>query len=304
MTSPQSPLPSYRSGYIAIAGRPNTGKSTLLNTLMGMHLSIIAPRPQTTRRNVLGILTTAAWQAVLVDTPGLLDPSYRLHAAMQAHARAAIAGADVLLVLLDAIAAVERDPEPLLQPALAAAGPQTPVVVGINKIDRVLKEKLLPLMAAIEERWHPEVLVPVSALKGDGVAALLDEVVERLPVGPALYPEDMITDQPERFFVAEFVREAAFRHLRQEVPYATVAQTEEFRRGGSKTYINVVIYVERENQRAILIGKGGRTIRRIGQEARETIEEFLGEPTYLDLHVKVRPDWRHRDASLRDLGLL
>lgn len=294
----------HRCGYVAIAGAPNVGKSTLLNTLMGMKLSIITPKPQTTRRNVLGILTAEGYQAILTDTPGLMDPSYRLQSAMRSHAIRAIRGADVLLLMEDAIRAVERGPGPQTRKAIDAAGEETPVVLALNKVDKVVKERLLPLVEQCHRGWKLAAVVPISALKNDGVEALLVETVACMPEGPALYPEEMVTEQPERFFVSELVREAVFNRFSQEIPYATATVVEEFRRGEGKTYICVNIYVERESQRPILLGKGGGAIKEVGRLAREAIEEFLGEPVYLDLWVKVREDWRNRDAQLRDLDLI
>jgi GTP-binding protein Era len=301
---PDPPIPSHRCGYAAIAGIPNAGKSTLLNALTGLRLAIIAPKPQTTRRNVIGILTADRFQAILVDTPGLLDPAYRLHKAMQSHARSAIHGADVLLLLLDAPRALKTGASEQMVLARDAAGSHTPMVVAINKVDRVEKDLLLPLIEELDQEWSATALVPISALNHDGLDRLLDETVALLPEGPPLYPADAITEQPERFFVAEFVREVVFNHFREEVPYGTVTQVEEFRRGPGKTYIRVMIYVDRESHRPIVLGKGGRTIKALGREARKVIEEFLSEEVYLELRVKVRKDWREHDAELRDLELL
>jgi GTP-binding protein Era len=271
---------------------------------MGMKLSIITRKPQTTRRNVIAILTDRSFQAILVDTPGLLDPSYRLHRAMQAHARSAIQGTDVLLLLVDAVRAVEGSVTEQISDALAVAGDRTPVVLALNKVDRVDKPQLLPVLQQLNEAGSFSALVPISALHGSGLPELLGEVVARLPEGPALYPPDVITEHPERFFVAELVREAVFERFSQEIPYATMTQVEEFRRKNRKTFIRVVIYVERESQRPIVLGKGGSAIKAIGKQARGEIEDFLGEPVYLELWVKVREGWRERDAHLRELDLI
>lgn len=295
---------SFRCGYIAIAGAPNVGKSTLLNSLMGMKLSIITSKPQTTRRNILGILTSDDYQAILVDTPGLIDPAYRLQSSMRAQAVSAIRGADVLLLMEDAVSAVERGPGRQTVKAIETVGRATPVVLVLNKIDRVHKDDLLPVMDQFNSRWQPAAIVPISALNGDGVDVLLNETIRILPEGPPLYPEDMITEHPERFFVSEFVREAVFNRFGKEIPYATATAVEEFRRGNGKTYISVNIYVERESQRPILLGKGGKAIKEVGRMARKSIEEFLGEPVYLDLWVKVKENWRSRDAQLKDLDLI
>jgi len=294
----------HRCGYVAIAGAPNVGKSTLLNALMGMKLSIITSKPQTTRRNVLGILTTDDYQAILIDTPGLLNPAYLLQSAMRRQAISAIRGADVLLLMEDAGRAVEQGSGAQMQKAVASAGEDTPIVLALNKVDRVAKEHLLPLIEKCHQTWNLAAIVPISALHDDGLEPLFDEVTRCLPEGPALYPREMVTEQPERFFVAELVREVVFNRFSQEIPYATATRVEEFRRGGEKTYILVNIYVERVSQRPILLGKGGRAIKEVGRQAREAIEEFLDEPVYLDLWVKVHEDWRNRDIQLRDLDLM
>ncbi|MFC1595405.1 GTPase Era [Gemmatimonadota bacterium] len=294
----------HHCGYVAIAGVPNAGKSTLLNALMGMKLSIITSRPQSTRRNVLGILTEESYQAILMDTPGLLDPAYRLQSVMRAQALNAIRGCDVLLLMLDATKGDERELDDQLDTALEAVSSERPIVLAINKVDRVAKEEILPIMEYCADKRNFNAIVPISALKKDGLEPLLSEVVALLPVGPPHYPPDVITEHPERFFAAELVREVVFHRFSKEIPYATATQVEEFRRGGKKTYIRVNIYVERQSQKPILLGKGGKSLRQVGQAARKSIEEFLGEEVYLDLQVKVREDWRHRDAQLRDLDLL
>ncbi|MFO7768695.1 MAG: GTPase Era [bacterium] len=293
-------------GYAAIAGVPNVGKSTLLNALVGMKLSIISPKPQTTRRNVIGVLSTDDYQAVLVDTPGLLDPAYRLHEVMQQHARNAIQGSDVLLLMIDASGLVDRDPEPDMKAALEAAGERTPVVLALNKVDRTPKPKLLPLMDRCRDFHDFRAMVPISALKSEGIDDLLQEVVRCLPEGPRLYPDEMITDQPERFFISELVREVVFHRFGQEVPYATMTRVDEMEERGreEKDYIRVNIFVERPSQKGILLGKGGRAIREVGTRARKEIEEFLGRPVYLELWVKVKEDWRREEARLKELDLL
>ncbi len=305
MTLVDNNLPDHhRCGYVAIAGVPNVGKSTLLNALMGMKLSIITPRPQSTRRNVLGILTEDSYQAILMDTPGLLDPAYRLQSAMRAQAVNAIRGCDVLLLMLDATRRKERDLDLQIDPAIEAADEAVPVVLAINKVDRVPKEELLPVLEQCGGRGRFSAIVPISALRHDGLEALLGEVADLLPEGPPHYPPDVITEHPERFFVAELVREVVFHRFRKEIPYATATRVEEFRRGGKKTFINVTIFVERQSQKPILLGKGGRSLRQVGEIARASIEEFLGEEVYLELWVKVREHWRHREGHLRDLDLL
>ena len=298
------PPENHRCGYVAIGGIPNAGKSTLLNALVGMKLSIITPRPQSTRRNVLGILTEDSYQAILVHTPGLLDPAYRLQKAMRMQALSAIRGCDVLLLMLDARKHDEPALDDQLDTALDAIDVERPVVLAINKVDLVPKEDLLPIIEYCAGKWDFNAIVPISALTQDGLESLLQEVRRLLPSGPPQYPDDVITEHPERFFVAELVREVVFHRFSKEIPYSTATQVEEFRRGGKKTYIRVIIYIERQSQKPILLGKGGKSIRQVGQAARASIEDFLGEEVYLDLQVKVREEWRHRDAHLRDLDLL
>jgi len=297
--------PEHRSGHVAIAGAPNVGKSTLLNALVGAHLSIITARPQTTRRNLIGVLTGSGFQAVLVDTPGLLDPAYRLQSLMRRHAVQAIESADVLLLLVDAQRATASgfDPDRLTADALGIAGGRVPVILALNKVDLVHKPSLLPLLAHYHGSGDFQAVVPISALAADGLEGLMDEVRRFLPPGPALYPEDTLTDQPERFFAAEYVREAVFERYYQEIPYTVATQVEEFRRGRGKTYIRVVVWVEEERHRPILLGKGGRGVKAVGRAARERIEALLEEPVYLEIFVKVVPGWREQDGRLRELDL-
>ena len=299
------PSPGHRYGRIALAGVPNVGKSTLLNSLLGVHLSIIAVRPQTTRQAVAGILNGPDFQAVLVDTPGLLEPAYRLQRAMLRQAVQAIENSDVLLLLVDAAALGEgADREAPTADALRFAAGRRPVVLALNKVDRVRKPSLLPLIAHYHGTGAFRAVVPISARTGEGLEGLMREASALLPAGEPGYPPDVLTLHPERFFAAEFVREAVFQRYRQEIPYGVATQVEEFRRGEGKTYLRVVIWVERENHRPILLGRGGRGIRAVGTAARQSLEELLGEPIYLELQVQVRPGWREREDRLGELGLL
>jgi GTP-binding protein Era len=301
-----TPSAGHRSGRVALAGAPNVGKSTLLNTLVWIHLSIITARPQTTRHNIVGILNGPDFQAVLVDTPGLLDPAYRLQDVMRRQAIQAIEGADVLVLLVDAITVTGAgaDPDEATTDALRIGAGRRPVVLALNKVDRVRKPLLLPLIARYHGTGAFRAVVPISARRGEGLDGLIRETCALLPPGPALYPPDTLTEHPEHFFVAEFVREAIFTRYRQEIPYGVATQVEEFRRGRGKTFLRVLIWVEQERHRPILLGRQGRGIRAVGTAARRTIEELLGEPVYLELQVKVRPGWRERDDYLREFGLL
>lgn len=282
-----------RCGVVALAGRPNVGKSTLLNSLVGEHLGIVSPRPQTTRLPVVGLLTAGDAQLVFTDCPGLLEPAYRLQEVLRAAALAALADADVIAYLhpLD-----ERPAPPLAEVAGLAAPPRAPIVTVYTKADRV--------PAAARGTLDPPDAAVVSAQAGEGVEALRDRLATAVPEGPWLYDADQLATQPLRFFAAEYVREAAFAHLAEELPYSVTCQIEEFRESAEPVYIRAVVYVERDSQKGIVVGRGGRTIRAIGTAARTRVEALLGRSVYLDLHVKVLPKWRRREPALRRLGYL
>ena len=290
---PQPPAPVSRSGYVALVGLPNVGKSTLLNRLVGRPLSIVAPRPQTTRHRVVGILNGEGWQAVFVDTPGMLKPAYKLQEMMVREVEGALGDADVLLMLIDA----ERPGayEPFLQRL-----PPAKTLVVLNKVDRLAKEALLPLAARVSALGYRRVFM-TSALRGSGVDDLKAAVAAALPPGEPYFPTDAVSERSERFFAAEIVREAVFNRYGEEIPYSTTVTIEEFReREGRKDYIRAVIYVERESQKAILVGKGGQALKRVGEGARRRIEQFLGRPVYLELWVKVAENWRRDARFLQD----
>ena len=294
-----NPVTLFRSGHIVVLGVPNTGKSTLFNALVGERLSITTPKPQTTRRTILGILTNERAQMMFVDTPGLLDPAYRLHEFMRSQIENALEGADIVLALLDAsdLAGTFTDE---IRSALSRL--QLPLVVAINKIDLVTERDLEQSLQQVKAALSTEHVVPVSAQTGKHVLDLRERLEGLLPVGPKFYPDDTLTEEPERFFVEEQIREETFLRLRQEVPYAIAVQIEHFREEGRKIYIQANIIVERESQKGIVIGKKGATLKTIGKNARERIERFLQHPVYLDLHVKVIANWRKSDTALRRLG--
>lgn len=288
--------PGFRCGYVALVGRPNAGKSTLLNALIGQKISIVTRKPQTTRGRVLGILTGDDFQAVLLDTPGILKPRYGLQEAMMADVTASVRDADLVVFMVDA---TDKMPD---EAALSVIGGRRAVLV-INKMDLVRNEDVLPLVEAFSALHEFEEVVPISALKGKNLDLLLRLVVERLPFSPALYPDDILSEQPERFFVAEIIREKIFERFRQEVPYATqvnIVAWEE--RPGEKDLIDAEIVVERPTQKAILIGKGGQALKAVGSDARVDIEAFLERTVYLRLFVKVRDDWRNSETHLRSFG--
>ena len=282
-----------RAGIVTVVGRPNAGKSTLLNRLVGQKLSITSPKPQSTRDRIVGIRTESGVQMVLLDTPGLLDPAYALQSAMRATAAAALQDADVIVYLADAQAGA---PPPLAEAAGLEAPPKAPVITVLNKSDAVAPGEL----AKMRER-HPHALL-VSALTGEGIGDLVAAVAERLPESPFLYPEDELSTQHLRFFVAELVRETALEQLSDEVPYSVACEVEEFREDRTPVYIRAVIHVERDSQKRILIGSGGARVKQIGRVARGKIERLLGGAVYLDLWVKVLPNWRRDPAALARLG--
>jgi GTP-binding protein Era len=281
-----------RAGIVTVVGKPNVGKSTLLNRIVGQKLSITSPKPQSTRDRIVGILTTGDAQMVILDTPGLLDPKYPLQEAMRGTAIRALEEADVIIYLADA---TEGAPPSLIEAAKLGKNPSAPVIVALNKSDA------LPPTRRDELAAHGNGTL-VSALTGEGIPELMERVTQRLPESPFLYPEDEISTQPVRFFVAELVRETVLEQLHDEVPYAVAVQVEEYREGRSPLYIRAVIYVERDSQKAIIIGSKGAQIRKIGESARKKIETFVGEQVYLDLWVKVLANWRKNPGSLSRFG--
>ena len=281
-----------RAGIVTVAGKPNVGKSTLLNRIVGQKLSITSPKPQSTRDRIVGIYTSDDSQLVILDTPGLLNPKYPLQEAMRSTAVRALDEADVIIYLADA---TEGAPPPLLEAAQLAAPPRAPVIVALNKSDS-LPPSRRDQLAALDRA------VLISALTGDGVPELMERVAQHLPESPFLYPEEDISTQPVRFFVAELVRETVLEQLHDEVPYSVAVQVEEYREGRSPLYIRAVIYVERDSQKAIIIGSKGAQIRKLGESARKKIETFVGEKVYLDLWVKVLANWRKNPGSLSRFG--
>ncbi len=300
-----APTPAgFRAGYAAILGRPNVGKSTLLNRLLDHKLSIVSAAPQTTRQRVVGILSRPSYQIVFLDTPGVLEPRYELQRRMVEQALAAVGDADLLVALVEARDPLRDREVELLRDLLSRAGGR-PLFAILNKIDRIAKPKLLPLMAQITALGEFTAIIPLSALRGDGVERLEAELAARLPESPPFYPPDTLSDRPERFFAAELVREKVFRRYREEVPYATAVRIAEFvdDPGRPKVYVKAEILVERDTQKAILIGEGGRALKRVGSEARQEIEVLLGRPVFLELEVRVAKEWRKDDRILRELGL-
>ncbi|MGI9089525.1 MAG: GTPase Era [Gemmatimonadaceae bacterium] len=282
-----------RAGIVTVAGKPNAGKSTLLNRLVGQKLSITSEKPQSTRDRIVGIRTENDTQMIIADTPGLMDPGYPLQAAMRGAAIAALSDADVIAYVADA-----RDgaPASLAQAAGLAQQPSAPLILALNKVDLLTSHDRERLAAELPDA------IFMSALNGDGIPGLISAIEQRLPESPFLYPADDVSTQSVRFFAAELIRETALEQLGAEVPYSVACAIEEFREGKAPVYIRAVLYVERDSQRRILIGEKGKRIRSLGTAARKKIETLIGESVYLDLWVKVLQNWRKDAAALRRFG--
>lgn len=291
----------FRSGFVAIVGKPNVGKSTLMNALIGEKVSIVTPKAQTTRNRITGILTTEKYQIIFIDTPGIINPSYKLQSYMLKSALNSASEADLILVMID----VWEEPEKFKTEIFNRIKDlKKDKILVINKIDKIKdKSILLPKMDLFSKEFGFHEIVPISALVRDGLDILLDTILKYLPIGGAYYPEDQISDLPERFFVAEIIREKIFMYTQQEVPYSTSVQVNEFKqRENGKIYISATIYVERDNQKAIMIGKNGSMLKKIGQDSRKEIEAWLNTQVYLDLWVSVRENWRNKDSFIKEFG--
>ncbi|HET6469879.1 MAG TPA: GTPase Era [Geminicoccaceae bacterium] len=291
-----------RAGFVAILGAPNVGKSTLLNRLVGAKVSIVSPKVQTTRRRIIGITIVGDAQVMFVDTPGIFAPKQRLERAMVKAAWAGAADADLLLVLLDAKRGIDANAETVLQ-GLADTG--RPALLVVNKIDLVEPPRLLPLIDRANQARAFAATFLVSALTGDGCPDLLAAVADRLPRGPWLFPEDQLSDLSNRALAAEITREQVFHRLQQELPYSITVETENWAEApdGKEIRIDQTIYVRRDSQKAIVLGKGGRQIREVGEAARKELEQLLEARVHLFLFVKVREGWQDDPARYRELGL-
>ncbi len=292
-------MSAFRSGYAAIVGRSNVGKSTLLNRLLKEKVAAVSPHPQTTRTRILGILTRPDAQIVFFDTPGIHKPQHRLNERMVGAALESLEDADVILLLVEATEAPGRGDAYIME---RLRGQKAPVILVLNKMDLIKKSAALPLLSRYAETGLFREMVPVSALHGENVDRLLDVVVSYLPEGPRYYPEDQTTDQTERVLAAELVREKILNRTRQELPFAVAVAVDDFKERPGLRSILATIYVERDSQKAIIIGKGGQMLKAIGQEARLEMEARFGSRVYLELWVKVRPDWRQDDRALAELG--
>ena len=292
----------FKSGYVSIIGEPNVGKSTLLNAVIGEKLAIVTPKPQTTRNRITGILTADSHQIIFLDTPGVLTPKYRLHDQMVKTAYTAITDADIVLYMID-VSRLNSGIEEKILDQLKKAAQQ--VILVINKIDLISNPTLLPIIASYQEKFPFLEIIPISATTGDGVLQLRETIVKHIPEGPPYFPPDQLSDLPKRFFISETIREKIFLRTNQEIPYASSVVVEEFKeRPNGKIYISAMLYVERQSQKGILVGKGGQTIKKIGQLARTEIEQFLEKTVFLDLRVSVKADWRRDERKLKDMGYL
>jgi GTP-binding protein Era len=295
------PQSNFRSGYIAIVGRPNVGKSTLLNRILNESIVIVSPKPQTTRNRILGVKHLPSAQMIFVDTPGLHDAKGKFNRFMIKEALEAVDEVDVILFLIDADGSGKRDNRFILD-RLAPAS--RPTFLLINKIDMVIKDKILILIDEYNKLFPFTHVIPISALFGDGIDILDEKLLEVLPEGPPYFPDDHITDRSERFIMAEIIREKVFHLFEQEIPYSVAVMVDEFkeRAGGKATYIKATIYVEKDSQKGILIGKGGEMLKKVGQMAREEMERFLEKRVFLDLWVKVERNWTKDDKALKRFG--
>ena len=293
-----SEMKKFRSGFVTIVGRPNVGKSTLMNALVGEKVAIVSNRPQTTRNRIMGVMTRDDWQMVFLDTPGIHTPRTKLGNYMMQSVREAMDGMDGMMVLVDATQVGEHDRSIVKD----MASKKVPKVLLLNKIDLLQPEKLLALIASFADCGY-DAIIPISAKTGDGLEQLTQTMAAKLPEGPKYFPDDMMTDQPERLIVAEMIREKALLHLRDEVPHGIGVEIMGMNKENDDFMeIHATIYCERDAHKGIIIGKRGAMLQQIGTEARHDIENLLDLHVNLKLWVKVRPDWRNRMDDLRNLG--
>ena len=293
---------NYRSGYVALIGRPNAGKSTLLNRLVGEKIAAVSNKPQTTRHRIQGIITREHGQIVLVDTPGVHKPGYLLNRRMMAAVHDALAGVDLVCLIRDAATSTGNGDRFVLDLVKQS---EKPALLLLNKTDKLAdKSKLLPLMELYGSEYEWRAVVPVSALKGDMIEVLLEEMIKHLPLGEAIFAEDELTDQPLRLMVAEIVREKILQATKDELPYVTAVVTEQFNEERADlTVIHCAVFVERASQKKIIIGHGAQQLKEIGTRARHDIEHLLGTRVHLELFVKVEADWRDKENLLDSLGI-
>lgn len=292
---------THYSGFVAIVGRPNVGKSTLINSLIGEKIAIMSDRPQTTRNKIMCILNTDNAQIMFLDTPGIHKPQHKLGEYMVRAAESSLHEVDAILFVIDVNEKKGTGDDYVIEQLKKV---KTPVILVVNKIDKLAdKGRLLPIISSYTNSFDFAAVLPISALQDNDFTALVAEIAKHLPEGPEYFPEDMITDQPERVIAAEMIREKVLRLTRDEVPHSIAVEVEEMKtRDNDDLYIRAVIYVERESQKGIVIGAKGSLLKVIGKQAREDIEGLLGNKVYLDLWVKVKPDWRNKDRMLKQFG--
>jgi len=294
----KSSVSKRRAGFVAIIGRPNAGKSTLLNRFVGQKVAIVTSKPQTTRNRIQGIVTRREGQIVFIDTPGLHEADSVLNRQMMREVSAALEGIDVLLLMIDASRTLPHPDSLLVEKAQRSSGA---TILALNKIDRLPKPKLLPLMDAFQKAFPFAALVPISALKGAGCEELLREILNHLPEGEPFFPEDQVTDQPERFLASEIIREKAIDLTYHEVPHALAVVVDKFKEGPKILRIHATLYVERDSQKKILIGHKGEMLKKVGMAARNELEALLGTKIFLEMFVKVDRGWRENPMRVREL---
>ena len=288
---------SYKSGFVAVIGRPNVGKSTLINELIGQKIAIMSDKPQTTRNKILCVLTEDDAQIVFLDTPGIHKPAHKLGEYMVKAAEGALNEVDAVCFVVDATEKFGAGEKYILERLEKTS---KPVILLINKVDLVEKNDLLPIMESYRKLYDFKAIIPISAKEGENLGALLTEIKKYLPEGPKYYPDDFVTDQPERLIAAELIREKILQLTRDEVPHSVAVEVEEMKpRKKVDVYTRATIYVERESQKGIVIGKRGALLKEIGEAARKDIEAMLGSKIYLDLWVKVKKDWRDKEGAIR-----
>ncbi|PLT30971.1 GTPase Era [Peribacillus deserti] len=292
---------NYKSGFISIIGRPNVGKSTFLNRVIGQKIAIMSDKPQTTRNKVQGVLTLNDAQMIFIDTPGIHKPKHKLGDFMMKVAQNTLKEVDLVLFMINAEEGYGRGDEFIIEKLKTI---KTPVFLVINKIDQIHPDELMPLIEKYSSKMEFKEVVPISALQGNNVETLLGQIKDFLPEGPQYYPADQVTDHPERFIISELIREKALHLTREEIPHSIAVVIDSIKREGNSETIHVMatVIVERDSQKGIVIGKQGKMLKEIGQRARLDIENLLGSKVFLELWVKVQKDWRNKAGQLRDYG--
>lgn len=290
----------FRSGFVAIIGRPNVGKSTLMNTLIGQKIAIMSDKPQTTRNKIHGVYTTEDMQIVFLDTPGIHKPNSKLGNFMMKSAESALQEVEAVMFLIDASEEIGGGDRFIIEQLQRV---KTPVFLVINKIDKVDPESLMNMIVKYKDLYHFAEIVPISAMNGNNITTLMEQIGKYLPEGPQYYPADQVTDHPEQFVCAELIREKILHLTRDEVPHSIAVQIEDMRvQDNGVVYIGAVVFVERDSQKGIIIGKKGALLKEVGKGARIDIENLLGSKVFLEIWVKVKKDWRNQERVLKDLG--